>query len=271
MQEIKNEPTDNLLACINEPNLKEKVGDIAQLINSIKSYGVLCPVIINHIGESYFVIDGLKRIAAANVIGLPSIPTIFVSISSDDAMFERYHANAFNTELNPVNLCDFALQLKEKLNMSIEGIARVIQRSRGFVYDVLGMERWPENLILALNQGDLSFSVAKEIAKIPNDSDRNGFLKFATDNGASLKVVRGWVNDWFSNHPDQKGVSPAEQIEMILSEFQKELRITTCWTCGKEDEEVRPLLVCMECYSALFTEQPEPEKQKTDELLSKKE
>jgi ParB/RepB/Spo0J family partition protein len=74
-------------------NVRKEMGDISELILSIKSVGVLEPVIARPIGKEFEVIIGSRRLAAAKKAGLKSIPAIVKKLTDEEAIVESLTEN----------------------------------------------------------------------------------------------------------------------------------------------------------------------------------
>jgi len=74
-------------------NVRKKVGDISELVLSVRSVGVLEPVIARPVGKNFEIIIGSRRLAAAKKAGLKTVPTIVKTLSDDEALVESLTEN----------------------------------------------------------------------------------------------------------------------------------------------------------------------------------
>ncbi len=118
-EKIKLTSIDELLGVVNEESAMEieinrihafkdhpfKVLDdekMADLVESVKTYGVLTPVLLRSDGENgYEMISGHRRMHAAAIAGLATIPAIVRELSDDDAVIAMVDANIQREELLP--------------------------------------------------------------------------------------------------------------------------------------------------------------------------
>ena len=116
-EKIKLTSIDELLGVVNEESAMEieinrihafkdhpfKVLDdekMADLVESVKTYGVLTPVLLRSDGENgYEMISGHRRMHAAAIAGLATIPAIVRELSDDDAVIAMVDANIQREEL----------------------------------------------------------------------------------------------------------------------------------------------------------------------------
>mgnify|MGYP000089080868 FL=1 len=128
-EKIKLTSIDELLGVVNEESAMEieinrihafkdhpfKVLDdekMADLVESVKTYGVLTPVLLRSDGENgYEMISGHRRMHAAVIAGLVTIPAIVKELSDDDAVIAMVDANIQREELLPSEKA-FAYRMK---------------------------------------------------------------------------------------------------------------------------------------------------------------
>ena len=78
---------------ISKFNVRKRVGDLSELILSVRSVGVLEPVIARPVGKNFEIIIGSRRFAAAKKAGLKTLPTIVKTLSDDEALVESLTEN----------------------------------------------------------------------------------------------------------------------------------------------------------------------------------
>ncbi len=145
-EKIKLTSIDELLGVVNEESAMEieinrihafkdhpfKVLDdekMADLVESVKTYGVLTPVLLRSDGENgYEMISGHRRMHAAVIAGLATIPAIVRDLSDDDAVIAMVDANIQREELLP---SEKAFAYKMKLDAMKRQAGRPSQKNSG--------------------------------------------------------------------------------------------------------------------------------------------
>ena len=145
-EKIKLTSIDELLGVVNEESAMEieinrihafkdhpfKVLDdekMADLVESVKTYGVLTPVLLRSDGENgYEMISGHRRMHAAVRAGLETIPAIVRELSDDDAVIAMVDANIQREELLP---SEKAFAYKMKLDAMKRQAGRPSQKNSG--------------------------------------------------------------------------------------------------------------------------------------------
>jgi ParB/RepB/Spo0J family partition protein len=88
---VRNIPIGQL--SISKFNVRKKIGDLSELVLSVKSVGVLEPVIARPVGKNFEIIIGSRRLAASKKAGLKTVPTIVKTLSDDEALVESLTEN----------------------------------------------------------------------------------------------------------------------------------------------------------------------------------
>ena len=82
-------------------NVRQDVGDVSELADSIRSQGILEPLIARRAADgNYEVIVGARRLTAARQIGLPSVPVMVQDISDSDAIVRSLTENLQRGDLS---------------------------------------------------------------------------------------------------------------------------------------------------------------------------
>ena len=242
-EKIKLTSIDELLGVVNEESAMEieinrihafkdhpfKVLDdekMADLVESVKTYGVLTPVLLRSDGENgYEMISGHRRMHAAVIAGLATIPAIVRELSDDDAVIAMVDANIQREELLP---SEKAFAYRMKLNaMKHQGYRTDItsgqngQKSKGVVSrDILAEQvgestrnvqryiRLTELIPELLDMVDvkkLNFTIAVDISYIDKEMQKwiyeyirdTGFIKPKQITALRKQLEQGSVNQGF--------------------------------------------------------------------------
>ena len=242
-EKIKLASIDELLGVVNEESAMEieinrihafkdhpfKVLDdekMADLVESVKTYGVLTPVLLRSDGENgYEMISGHRRMHAAVIAGLETIPAIVRELSDDDAVIAMVDANIQREELLPSEKA-FAYRMKLDA-MKHQGYRTDItsgqngQKSKGVVSrDILAEQvgestrnvqryiRLTELIPELLDMVDvkkLNFTIAVDISYIDKEMQKwiyeyirdTGFIKPKQITALRKQLEQGPVNQGF--------------------------------------------------------------------------
>ncbi len=173
-------PLDQIERDPNQPRVNFDEAQLAELTTSIKTYGVISPILVKpNKNSKYTLIAGERRLRASTNAGLTSIPAIIDS--TDDQTGERTLAiqlveNLQRSELTPLEKAYAISTLKESNKLSIRDIADKLGISKSSVQRSLDLLDLPDDLLNALRQG-ASESKIMLLAKIEDPKERAQYLQ----------------------------------------------------------------------------------------------
>jgi ParB family transcriptional regulator, chromosome partitioning protein len=174
-------PLVNIDRDINQPRVNFDEEKLAELAQSIKTYGVLSPILVRP-GKSpgrYNLIAGERRLRAAKAAGLTVVPAI-VSSTEDGAgektLGMQLVENLQRADLTPLERAHAIGALKEAHGLSVREVADRIGVSKSMVQRSLDILDLPDDLLNALREGAPESKILM-LAKISEPEVRAGYLK----------------------------------------------------------------------------------------------
>ena len=141
---------------------------LAQLAQSILDRGVLQPILVRPTDIGFQIIVGERRWRAAQRAGLHHIAAI-VRNADDDSIAElALIENIQREDLNAIEEAEGYRQLIERHGHSQEDVAKIVQKSRSHVTNLLRLLNLPEFVRLSLLQGNISMGHARAVANAPD-------------------------------------------------------------------------------------------------------
>lgn len=154
-------PVSKILSNPFQPRLKFNEEKLQELAESIKVHGVLQPVIVTQIGESYRLIAGERRTRAAALAGLEVIPAVIRNLNNQDMLEWALIENIQRQDLNPVEEAKALSFLFSEFKLTHREIAERVGRSRSYVTNALRLLSLPETVKSDLEAGILSCGHAR--------------------------------------------------------------------------------------------------------------
>ncbi|MGC9046619.1 MAG: ParB/RepB/Spo0J family partition protein [Minisyncoccia bacterium] len=149
--------------------------ELEELAQSIREHGILQPLLVTKIetdtekGTSveYQLIVGERRLMAAKMIGLKTVPVIIKKINEPKTKLElALIENIQRHNLSPIELAKAYAQLQEQFGLTQREIALRVGRSREAVANTLRLLSLPPEIQLALNNGSISEFQARQILSL---------------------------------------------------------------------------------------------------------
>lgn len=160
---------------------RNELGDLSDLIQSIKEKGVLEPIIIRPKGNYYEIIAGERRYTAAQKAGLTELPCIEMDVDDNEAMEIALIENLQRKDLTVFEEAEGLKTLSELYGYSHEMIAKKIGKARSTVTEIITLCRIPHDLRKICHENKItSRSTLVEIAKQKTKEDMTRLIKSIT-------------------------------------------------------------------------------------------
>lgn len=174
--------------------MRSKMDDNAlkELADSIRSVGLLQPLVVVQRGDKYRIIAGHRRFIALTMLDKTMASCIILDVSDAAAAFITFHENSFRTDPDVVDEANFLAALKASSGMDNRSIAHHIGRSEQYVSQRLAILNWPPLLMEALSSGKISFSAARELSYVDDPVTLQRYVEYAVTNGITPAVARSW-------------------------------------------------------------------------------
>jgi len=221
---------------------------VRELAESIRSQGLLQPILVRPHNGRYEVVAGHRRYLAFVLLGEVRIPGIVRDLSDEETFLVRAMENDQREDLNPIEKAKIYKKLKDRFGWSHDTVAQKMGRSRETIKRHLKLLEIPEEYQKAVAQGKLGLKVALILDDIDDPSFKNYYFTAAIENGVTSDVAEHWVTEYKktrsgSGTRDQGGGG-------VLGEDQESLPIfQTCVCCiGPVDvKKVKYIPVCPDC------------------------
>jgi ParB family transcriptional regulator, chromosome partitioning protein len=144
-------------------------GELNELSNSIRTHGVLQPILVRPIpAGKYEIVAGERRWRAAQRAGLHSIPAVIRELNEVEVLEIAIVENVQRTDLNPIEEAQGFQALIDRFGRTQEEIAEAVGKSRPHIANMLRLLKLPEDLQEMVRDGRLSSGHARAILTAPD-------------------------------------------------------------------------------------------------------
>ena len=163
-----------------EPNSQQprKVFDqekLEALAESIRTHGVVQPIIVRKEEDRYILVAGERRWRASKLAGLKTIPVIVKDLSSKENMEIALIENLQREDLNPIEEAEAYQKLLNDHEMTQEDVAKVVGKSRAAIANSVRLLNLSSEIRNMLIDGRLTSGHARTLVTI-SDEDRRDKL-----------------------------------------------------------------------------------------------
>lgn len=166
---------------------------VESLVMSIKQVGIIEPLVVKPMSGRYEVIAGHRRLYAAKLAKLVDAPCHVRKANDEQTEMLKIHENLYREEIKPADEAKHFSYLINKQKLTPTKIAQLISKSESYIHDRLAILEYPEFLKLAMDNGDITFSVAREFARFDDLKQMSTAVYYAKRNGMTMEMARKWV------------------------------------------------------------------------------
>jgi len=163
----------------NPHQARSELGNMKELMASIKKKGVLEPILVRPKEGRYEIIAGERRYVASQRIGLGEIPCIEMNVEDNEAMELALIENLQRRDLDVFEESDGLRSLIEIYGYKHDQIAEIIGKARSTITEIISVGKIPNDIRKICKQfGITSRSTLVEIAK---QKDKDKMFKLLTE------------------------------------------------------------------------------------------
>ncbi len=126
------------------------------LAESIKEHGVLQPIVVTKEGKKYKIVAGERRWRASQIAELEKIPAIVRTLDAQNRLELSLIENVQREDLNPIEIATAYAKLKNQFNMTPDGVAQRVGKSKASIVNTMRLLQLPEEAKKAMVENGLS-------------------------------------------------------------------------------------------------------------------
>ena len=137
--------------------------DLAELAESIKSQGILQPLLVRQDETGYELITGERRLRAAKRAGLTQVPVLIKRVNNDKLLEMAIVENIQREDLNPIEEAEAYHRLITQLKLTQDQASARVGKSRSAVANFLRLRQLPDQIKAGITDGTLSMGHARAL------------------------------------------------------------------------------------------------------------
>lgn len=173
LESIHRIPVEMIVPNPHQPREHFDHAALEDLVTSIKEHGILQPLVVSPLPDGrYELIAGERRLRAAKIAELPSVPAIIRSVTEQQKLELAIIENVQRQNLNPIEEARAYVRLRDEFNLTQDEIGERVGKSRPQVGNILRLLQLEPEIQGALAQEKISASNARTLLSIPEREDR---------------------------------------------------------------------------------------------------
>lgn len=181
-----------------QPRQRFVESEVAELAGSIKTLGVLQPVLLRPCkGERaglYEIVAGERRWRASKLAGLTQVPALIQEMDDIQALEVALVENVQRSNLNPVEEAQGYQRLIDEFRLSQKEVAERVGKDRASVANYLRLLSLPESVLALLQDGAITMGHAKAILTVREPTAQVSLARKAVDESLSVRALESIVS-----------------------------------------------------------------------------
>lgn len=183
---------------------------LATLAESIKTHGIVQPLLVRRRAEGFELIAGERRWRAAKLAGLERVPVLVKDVADKDLLEIALIENIQREDLNPIEEAQAYQRLIETVGLTQEALATRIGRDRSYITNYLRLLRLPQDLQQLVKDGQLSTGHARTILGVSQEELQRRLASQVIEGGLSVRATELLVQKAATDRPPRAPrLSPA--------------------------------------------------------------
>lgn len=167
---------DKLMAREDQPRKNFDDESLEELANSIKTDGVIQPIVVRKVDDKYEIIAGERRFRASKLAGLEKVPVVVKNVTDRKARELALVENIQREDLNPIEEAISLKTLMEEYKLTQQELSDIIGKSRSYIANNLRLLNLSDYIKEYLIRGELSPSQGRTLLSLETEEERKKYL-----------------------------------------------------------------------------------------------
>lgn len=177
---------------------------LENLAESIRTHGIVQPLLVRRRGEVFELIAGERRWRAAKLAGLTRVPVLVKDVADQNLLEIALIENIQREDLNPIEEAHAYKRLIENVGLTQEALATRVGRDRSYITNYLRLLKLPDDLQQLVIEGRLSTGHARTILGLPQTDLQRRLARQVIEDGLSVRATEILVQKASADRPARR-------------------------------------------------------------------
>jgi ParB family transcriptional regulator, chromosome partitioning protein len=211
-----------------QPRVRVDEARLQELAQSIRSNGVIQPIVVRKVGDRFEIIAGERRWRAAKLAGLARVPIVVreVAAGQEGSLLQMaLIENIQREDLNPIEEAAAYRRLADEFHLKQEEIAEAVGKDRASVANHLRLLRLPDDVRAELASGALSMGHARALLALPGEADQRRVAFEVVARSLSVRETEALVKKVASRARSPHTAAPPAPVDVHTRAAEEKLRL----------------------------------------------
>jgi ParB family chromosome partitioning protein len=177
-----------------QPRTHFDEASLQSLADSIRSHGIVQPLLVRRRGDGFELIAGERRWRAARLAGITQVPVVVKEVPDESLLEIALIENIQRENLNPIEEALAYKKLIETVGLTQESLASRVGRDRSYITNYLRLLRLPDDLQQLVKEGRLSTGHARTLLALSHADLQRRLARQIIDHGLSVRATEQLVH-----------------------------------------------------------------------------
>lgn len=214
-------PLDRISPNPHQPRRQMNDASIAELAASLKSTGLIQPIVVKKVGDRYQLIAGERRWRAAKLAGFETVPAIVRDVDAFTQAQMALIENIQREDLNPIDRAESYRALISQLGLTQAELATRLGEDRSSIANYLRLLELAEPVRNLLRDGKLSTGHAKLLAGVSDILEQARLAEMVVAQELSVRNLERLLQS--PDRPAMPGKPPAPTVSAHIVDLERSL------------------------------------------------
>ena len=176
-----------------QPRQHIEESHLDQLAQSIRTHGLIQPILVRRTGDHYDIVAGERRWRAAQRAGLLKVPVVVRDVADEKLLEIALIENIQREDLNPIEEAQAYRQLTDELNLSQEQVAAAVGKDRATIANYIRLLKLPAEIRNDLAAGSMSMGHARALLALSDEPTQRRIGRDVVSRQLSVRETEGLV------------------------------------------------------------------------------
>lgn len=206
-----------------QPRTHFDEGSLEGLADSIRTHGIVQPLLVRRQGDRYELIAGERRWRAARLAGLSKVPVVVKEVPDQDLLEIALIENIQREDLNPIEEAQAYKRLIENVGLTQEALAARVGRDRSYITNYLRLLKLPDDLQRLVIEGRLSTGHARTIVGLEQVDLQRRIARQVIDGALSVRATEHLVRKAVEGSPAKTASAADPNIRAAETKLRRAL------------------------------------------------
>ncbi len=206
----------------NQPRKNFDETALKELAMSIKTHGIIQPIVLNRAEDGkYMIIAGERRWRAAKIAGLTQVPAFIRNYTPKQIKEISIIENLQREDLNPIEAARAIKQLMDEYDLTQEAVADRIGKSRPAIANTLRLLTLPSDVVDMIENNKLSAGHARCLIPLSSSLEQTKVAQTAVAKKLSVRDLEKLVKNLLNPAKERPKAEQSIELKAMIEEMQR--------------------------------------------------